>query len=378
MIKKIVILFLVLCSFSVMQGNLMPSVLNNNNTLFYNCIQSISSNHLGGYETVCTNYSFTNQAVWSKKIHTRPDQSTIEETFIYAYDHADRPTTTTYQLNNNDPVILSKNYYDDLGRLKEKALHDEREQISYEYNIRSWLKNIDSTPYKETLHYTDVSQARYNGNIAQMDWQSELYTKKQSYHFQYDGLNRLTQASYKQNDLSISLSNYSESMTYDKMGNITHLTRHAPPMFGSNLLDNLEIKYNGNQLKSVIEYGDPTRGFVQAEQSNAQYAYNRNGSMVRDDNSGITNITYNLINLPQQIDFSGMHNTRYVYGMDGTKRQVIHSTAERVLSTSKNGKNGKVSQSRQDITDYCGNIVYENGAIKYILNPEGYVILENN
>jgi hypothetical protein len=45
----------------------------------------------------------------------------------------------------------------------------------------------------------------------------------------------------------------------------------------------------------------------------AEYGYDKNGNMTRDDNKGITEILYNDLNLPQQITFT--NGNRILYTM---------------------------------------------------------------
>ncbi len=80
--------------------------------------------------------------------------------------------------------------------------------------------------------------------------------------------------------------------------------------------------------------------------------------MTSDKNKGITSITYNNINQPQKITFSDGKTTEYVYSYDGTKLQTVHKTLQPQTSAT---------------TTYCGNIIYENGALKQMLVDGGYV-----
>ena len=53
-----------------------------------------------------------------------------------------------------------------------------------------------------------------------------------------------------------------------------------------------------------------------------EYAYNANGAMTKDLNKGISNISYNLLNLPQQVDINNpfaVSTNKYNYSADGVK-----------------------------------------------------------
>ena len=50
----------------------------------------------------------------------------------------------------------------------------------------------------------------------------------------------------------------------------------------------------------------------------------------------------------------------YTYAADGTKLRTLHKVG-----------------STTTTTDYCGNVIYENGVRKYLLTEEGYVSLSD-
>jgi RHS repeat-associated protein len=142
----------------------------------------------------------------------------------------------------------------------------------------------------------------------------------------------------------------------------------------------------------------PNRGPTPTE-----YVYNKNGALTYDFNRGITNIQYNVLNLPNQITFSGHNTTRYSYDATGMKHRVIHTTVEnnvqikrpqaivemefagdKGVSTTKSGSTATNSSKEaflnysivdETITDYCNHVIYENGKIRKVLNPEGYTSL---
>ena len=92
-----------------------------------------------------------------------------------------------------------------------------------------------------------------------------------------------------------------------------------------------------------------------------EYIYDANGNLTKDLNKGISSITYNSLNLPQVITFTDGSTITYTYTADGTKLRVVH-----VIS-------GTTTQ-----TDYCGNVIYESGAQKYLLNEVGYYNLSTS
>jgi RHS repeat-associated protein len=72
------------------------------------------------------------------------------------------------------------------------------------------------------------------------------------------------------------------------------------------------------------------------------------------------------------------HQTRYTYDAAGNKHRVVHTTVNSNLNVPLGGTVASITNTqKQDelTTDYCGNIIYENNQLKYILHPEGYTTL---
>ena len=100
--------------------------------------------------------------------------------------------------------------------------------------------------------------------------------------------------------------------------------------------------------------------FKDAVQQADEYAYDANGNLMKDLNRNISNIEYNFLNLPSKVTFTDGSTITYVYAADGTKLRTTH-----------------VINGTTTTTDYCGNVVYENGTQKYLLTEEGYVTLSD-
>ena len=336
----------------------------------YHVIQRKGNNSLNGMEAVYTSYNFEGSPVKEKRIHSVPGQDIITEVRNHTYDLANRLLQTTYQLNDDAPVILVDNVYDEIGRLKtEKRTGHSKLRTDYTYNLRSWTKGINGPLFHQTLTYQesiDGTTPYYNGNISSMTWKSggSAVTNEMGYRFTYDGLSRMKDAIYGEtNTLSINQNRFSEQITgYDKMGNILSLLRYGQTSAtGYGLVDNLSLVYNGNQLQSVDDhapnsvYGNGMEFKDNANQP-VEYGYDKNGNLTKDLNKNISNIRYNLINLPSQITFSDGNTIDYEYGSDGRKLRTVHQTGNTILTT-----------------DYCGNAIYENGSLKLLLTETGYV-----
>ena len=336
----------------------------------YRVIQRKGNNSLNGMEAVYTSYNFEGSPVKEKRIHSVPGQDIITEVRNHTYDLANRLLQTTYQLNDDAPVILVDNVYDEIGRLKtEKRTGHSKLRTDYAYNLRSWTKGINDPLFHQTLNYQesiDGTTPCYNGNISSMTWKSggSAATNEMGYRFTYDGLSRMKDAIYGEaNTLSINHNRFNEQITgYDKMGNILSLLRYGQTSAtGYGLVDNLSLVYNGNQLQSVDDhapnsvYGNGMEFKDNANQP-VEYGYDKNGNLTKDLNKNISNIRYNLINLPSQITFSDGNTIDYEYGSDGRKLRTVHQTGNTILTT-----------------DYCGNAIYENGSLKLLLTETGYV-----
>ncbi|WP_446788203.1 RHS repeat-associated core domain-containing protein [Macellibacteroides fermentans] len=114
-----------------------------------------------------------------------------------------------------------------------------------------------------------------------------------------------------------------------------------------------------------------------ASSTGTEYVYDANGSLVQDYNKKIAKIQYNLLNLPSMLQFQNGNTTSYQYSNYGVKRKVTHQTAIanvvipmgsiQPLST------GQIAYT--STTDYCGNVIYEDGILSKILTSEGYITL---
>ena len=319
--------------------------------------RSVATNHLGGRETVETVYGYTEQPLSMKHTHTASGKATQEELYTYEYDHADRLKQVNYSLNGGPTIALKENTYDNYGRLSAQRLM-ESETVSFAYNIRNWQTNIRSTNFHEVLGYIGNEQyPSYNGSISRMTWKTAGESAYRTYNFRYDGLNRLTQASY------IGDGDFSASYAYDLNGNPLQVRRNGLQGEGAyGQIDDLTYTYNGNQVRSVSDgvTASATDRFEFRDGASLgyEYLYDANGNQTRDMNKGISEIQYNRRNLPAAVMYSDSRNITYIYDAMGKKLRTTY-------------KETPVTVSRQ--TDYCGNIIYEDGVLKRILIEGGYV-----
>ncbi|MDZ7743613.1 MAG: hypothetical protein U5Q03_18205 [Bacteroidota bacterium] len=153
-------------------------------------------------------------------------------------------------------------------------------------------------------------------------------------HFAYDKLNRVLGANYGE-DISGSWVDKSDfdvyGISYDYNGNIQSLKRNGlrtypgdgPAQFGA--MDDLDYSYDsGNKLQSV---NDNVPDFTfnsndfrdNGAEGSEEYSYDANANVKSDANKGITNITYNFLNLPELINFADGTVISYLYTTNGSK-----------------------------------------------------------
>ena len=332
-------------------------------------VKTVQSNPLGGYDVAATVYTFTNKPATVTHTHTASGKTTRTEVYTYSYNHADRLLKVEHTLGGTK-ITLADYAYDNLGRLQSKSLHGSAtNKLTYAYNVRGWLTGISGSKFTQNLYYnTGTGTAKYNGSISSMTWKAGNESTIRGYKFTYDGLSRLMNATYGETaGINTNTNRFSENVTaYDKNGNIKTLQRYGQTAASSyGLIDNLTFTLAGNQLSRVDDAAAASAyngGFEfkdGVKQAN-EYTYDSNGNLTKDLNKGITNISYNCLNLPSVVTFSDGSTVTYTYAADGTKLKTVHKTG-----------------STTTTTDYCGNVVYENGVQKLLLTDEGYVTLSD-
>ena len=115
-----------------------------------------------------------------------------------------------------------------------------------------------------------------------------------------------------------------------------------------------------NDVANTAAYNNGFEFKDAVKQAN-EYAYDANGNLTKDLNRNISNIQYNFLNLPGKVTFGDGSTIEYVYAADGTKLRTKH-----------------VINGTTTTTDYCGNVVYENGVQKLLLTEQGYVTLSDS
>ncbi|MDR1180738.1 MAG: hypothetical protein LBL13_02005, partial [Bacteroidales bacterium] len=339
-------------------------------------VQTHKTNHWGGYIHEYSDYTFTGnlQKTLKQQNVTTITSFSFAELYEYTYDHADRPQSISYKINNKPAVILAAYEYDELGRLKKKLRHNEEDTEEFAHNIRNQITQIKSGDFEENLYYHENLPAGatscYNGNIAATTW--TYNNQLRGYRYSYDALNRLTLALTTHTSMG---DRYSEYLSYNKQGNIMNLLR-----FGSegNSFDLLTMNYNGNQLTNVWDdYGNQNQYSVKEYhsmhptdhwQGETEFTYDANGNMISDDDRNISTIRYNLLNLPDTIQFGNGNQIINLYAADGRKLVTRYFTLVTPVVV-------PIGQTRQwtfttDVIDETGIIYVDNCEYQLHRDPD--------
>ncbi len=350
-------------------------------------IQTVSTNQLGGTDKTFMAYDFTDHVVKQRQAHAASGKGSYVTDMSYTFDHTGRPLTTTMAINGGTPTVISSLEYDNLGRLIADARNGNKKlRTGYAYNIRQWTKSITGSLFSEQLFYNEShngSVPLYGGDISAMDWSTgDASGKTRGYVFGYDGLNRLKSASYLENgDKS---GNYSTTYSYDLMDNMQAMVKNGlldERSYGR--IDDLTYEYNGNQVVQITDkvngpYYKDAMHFVDGTDAEIEYEYDKNGCMTKDLNKKICKIEYNLLNLPTKLSFEDGSTISYSYDADGTKLGADYNLS---LMNVVKGTSSSNAQSGSRVTshrDYCGNFIYEDGALKMVLFDGGYVTFDGN
>ena len=330
---------------------------------------------------------FVGKIIKSTTTHTSDTTISIEDSFTY--DHVGRLLTQKQKINTQPEELIAKNAYDELGMLTTKKAGNTEDNplqsIDYKYNVRGWLQQIndpnalgnDLFGFQINYNTTEISgsTALFNGNISETIWHTandDLMTSGygrygRGYSYQYDGLNRISNAKYKGKNTSESsyvdfnYGSYSlKNVAYDKNGNIQNLKRSGN--FYDAEIDNLTYTYDdGNKLLKIDDNGATysnlkDQGFKDGNTgATHDYVYDANGNTRRDYNKSILGITYNHLNLPIYVG-SAYGNIQYVYDATGAKIQKVVN-----------------DQNTTTTTSYAENFTYKNNVLQFFNHPEGYV-----
>ncbi|MDO6431551.1 DUF6443 domain-containing protein [Flavitalea sp. BT771] len=318
-------------------------------------IQAQSTNYRNGIDTITTQYDFSGKALRTLLGHKKAGTSTQYHTVStkMSYDAAGRLKNIFKNIDGTGDQLIDSVQYDELGQLKNKFLGNQVDSLAYAYNIRGWLTSINKNYLTSTSAYprnyfgmelgydkaADITGNTYanpslNGNISGTIWKGGGDGINRKYDFTYDNVNRLTGADFNQYtgsafnksagvDFSVS------GLTYDANGNILAMKQRGLTVTTSSTIDSLTYSYNfsgiSNRLLGVTD-GTNNQNSTLGDfhynpngKGSVDYTYDQNGNMITDFNKGISPITYNHLNLPQQVHIKSKGNIIYTYDAGGNK-----------------------------------------------------------
>lgn len=345
-------------------------------------------NYLNGYTNKEYKLDFTGLVQESYTYHKRtPNDSEVKVKERFLYDNQNRLVKQYHQVDNLQEELLAENTYNDLGELTNKKTSNitgnPLQSLDYTYNIRGWLtsvnnpntSNFNSKLFGFELKYenpvnTAFAPARYNGNITEFDWKTTNGNILRRYAYKYDKIDRLTDASYHEPFTTVPVTNgFGEFLTYDPNGNIQTLKRYQAYNNTAMLIDDLDYSiYKGNQLIKVTDNSNNNLGYLTGGNT---IGYDVNGNMINHLDKGITNISYNFLNLPKEVNFAqNNNNLKFIYRADGVKLKKAYT-----YYASKSG------MMITNTTDYLDGFQYEgNGSLynlQFFPTQEGYYDYQN-
>ena len=205
------------------------------------------------------------------------------------------------------------------------------------------------------------------------------------YMYYYDAYNRLSRTETILDGIYADLGDFTEQYNYNKQGNITSLYRANDEDY----IDVLFMNYNGNRLVSVQNTMSmvpdyQTMHYRDNANATTEFGYDNNGNLIYDKDRGISTIRYNVLNLPDRIQYSNGNQTYHEYDALGNRVRTTYYTRKSLTAV----PIGNILHPENNTSDYTitidgfnDNIVYTkvNPAIyngttwlpKFVHNPEG-------
>ena len=302
---------------------------------------------------VSTEYLFDGSIAQQLSIQ-ESEEDVVREHYQYTYDHT----------------------------LVQNLLHNQRDTIRFSYDLRDMLTETNNKHFSERLFYADsvsnFSHATpcYNGNIsvARTLHADTTFT----FVYSYDQLNRLGES-----ELEIEgQPQPNEWFNYDARGNIIQLQRYSD----NRLIDDLHFSYqqNGNQLLSIRDDGEDTDLYSTIEyhsaiqQADTTMFYDTNGNLITDSDRGISVIKYNILNLPDTIQFVNGNQLVNLYDASGRKyKSIVYTNIATAVTPYYEIAHytSNTDSVEYRITEYANNVEYyytSRDTTSKIFNASGY------
>jgi RHS repeat-associated protein len=377
-------------------------------------IQNHTINRFKGYTETITKYAddLSGNVLYTETNHKKDNSSTvvtIKNDFEYnSAKNSNFVTSQIHTINSLPGQLLYKNSYDGLGRVTSQevggsdiATKKGLQKIDYNYNVRSWLTQINDVTDLKTavendlfafkINYNTVENVstetkgtpKFDGNISETLWKTASNNTLNKYVYEYDELNRLLNARYQNPGTAYPGNDYyNEAMTYDQNGNIKTLERFSKTIrrytVTKTKIDELAYTYatdNPNVLSKITDATVNANGFRDnAANPNDDYTYDVFGNMKSDLNKNITSIVYNHLNLPVEIVFNNSQDTKieYLYNALGEKVQKLVKSMSTPAFDYETGLTTP-STKVETTTLYLNGFQYLNGALDVFPHAQGLV-----
>ena len=107
-------------------------------------------NYLSGVDISENYYNFAGELITTmRKTYYNDFKDSLVLQSSINYDLQGRKTSSTVQINNNNPITTDSLQYNELGQLKNKSLHQQNnnvlENIAYIYNPSGWMLSVSGS-----------------------------------------------------------------------------------------------------------------------------------------------------------------------------------------------------------------------------------------
>ena len=145
------------------------------NTIWYDDygrgIQIFNENYINGYNLIDNYYNFSGELIHSNVSHEGDpnddgDPFNLNIKTRNEYDHGGRLIKSYSQFDDQKPVLMIRNNYNELGQLIEKNVHSEilgsyLQSMDYSYNPRGWLTHINNCDLSNDNILSEYEDSNY-------------------------------------------------------------------------------------------------------------------------------------------------------------------------------------------------------------------------
>ncbi|MEF2643890.1 MAG: RHS repeat-associated core domain-containing protein [Paramuribaculum sp.] len=139
------------------------------------------------------------------------------------------------------------------------------------------------------------------------------------------------------------------------------IANKSPGVYGQ--IDDITATFCGNQLSTLRDAAatvllEASLDLPCGEWAGSDFCYDFNGNQTRDMSRGVSDVSYNVLNLPQRVEFASGARIDYLYSASGTKlAEIVYDTDGALISR----------------RDYVGQFEFVADTLERMLLPEGYI-----